>query len=122
MARTSPTSTRPAAPAGRTERVGVVLQRGNLVPFLSAEENVALVARSRWGRRQGRQRARDLLGELGLGDWMRHRPAQLSGGEAQRARIAVAIANEPAVLFGDELTGELGSTTSEHVVKMLLEL
>lgn len=106
----------------RAERVGIVFQRRNLIPFLSAEENVALIARRRVGRRQARRRARELLETLGLADRMRHRPAQLSGGEAQRASIAVAIANEPAVLFGDEVTGELDSATSEQVMSMLLAL
>ena len=106
----------------RAERVGVVFQRRNLVPFLSAEENVALIARRRVGRRQARRQARELLGRLGLADRVRHRPAQLSGGEAQRASIAVAIANEPAVIFGDEVTGELDSVTSEQVMAMLLAL
>jgi putative ABC transport system ATP-binding protein len=97
-------------------------QRGNLIPFLTAEENVVLVARPRVGRRRARERARGLLDALGLGSRMRHRPAQLSGGEVQRAGIAVAVANEPAVLFGDEVTGELDSATSEQVMETLLNL
>jgi putative ABC transport system ATP-binding protein len=106
----------------RAERVGVVFQRGNLIPFLSAEENVALIARRRVGRRNARRQAREMLETLGLADRARHRPAQLSGGEAQRASIAVAIANEPAVLFGDEVTGELDSATSDQVMAMLVGL
>jgi putative ABC transport system ATP-binding protein len=106
----------------RAERVGMVFQRGNLIPFLTAEENVVLVARPHVGRRRARERARELLSELGLGDRLRHRPAQLSGGEVQRAGIAVAVANEPAVLFGDEVTGELDSATSEQVMETLLDL
>src|SRR5207253_9539492 len=88
----------------------------------TAEENVTLIARRRWGRRRARKEARDLLGRLGLAERRGHRPAQLSGGEAQRAAIAVALANEPRVLFGDELTGELDSATSEQVMAILLEL
>jgi predicted ABC-type transport system involved in lysophospholipase L1 biosynthesis ATPase subunit len=106
----------------RAERVGMVFQRGNLIPFLTAEENVVLVARPHVGRRRARERARELLSALGLGDRQRHRPAQLSGGEVQRAGIAVAVANEPAVLFGDEVTGELDSATSEQVMETLLDL
>jgi predicted ABC-type transport system involved in lysophospholipase L1 biosynthesis ATPase subunit len=106
----------------RAERVGMVFQRGNLIPFLTAEENVVLVARPHVGRRRARERARELLSALGLGDRLRHRPAQLSGGEVQRAGIAVAVANEPAVLFGDEVTGELDSATSEQVMETLLDL
>ena len=106
----------------RAVRVGMVFQRGNLIPFLTAEENVVLVARSHVGRRRARERARELLSALGLGDRLRHRPAQLSGGEVQRAGIAVAVANEPAVLLGDEVTGELDSATSEQVMEALLDL
>jgi ABC-type lipoprotein export system ATPase subunit len=106
----------------RAERVGMVFQRGNLIPFLTAEENVALVARRGVSRGVAKKRARELLTGFGLGDRLRHRPAQLSGGEVQRAGIAVAVANEPALLFGDEVTGELDSGTSEQVMETLLEL
>ena len=106
----------------RADRVGLVFQRGNLIPFLSAEENVVLVARRRAGLRRAKQRARELLEALALGDRMRHRPGELSGGEVQRAGIAVAVANEPAMLLGDEVTGELDSATSEHVMETLLDL
>ena len=106
----------------RAERVGMVFQRGNLIPFLTAEENVVLVTRPRVGRRRARERARGLLDALGLGSRLRHRVGQLSGGEVQRAGIAVAVANEPAVLFGDEVTGELDSATSEQVMETLLNL
>jgi putative ABC transport system ATP-binding protein len=105
----------------RAERVGVVFQRGNLIPFLSAEENVTLIARRRLSHRRAKKRARELLGGLGLGDRMRHKPTRLSGGEVQRAGIAVALANEPALLFGDEVTGELDSGSSDVVMAMLRE-
>ncbi len=103
----------------RAKTVGMVFQAGNLVPFLSIEENVALVASRSSGRRKGLARARELLGELGLGGRRRHRPAQLSGGEAQRAAIGVALAGEPRLLLGDEVTGELDSTTAEAVMELL---
>jgi putative ABC transport system ATP-binding protein len=106
----------------RAHRIGIVFQHGNLLPFLTAEENVTLIARRRWGRRRARREARDLLAQLGLAERRSHRPAQLSGGEAQRAAIAVALVNEPRVLYGDELTGELDSATSEQVMEILLEL
>lgn len=104
----------------RSERVGIVFQRGNLLPFLSAEENVALVARRGCGRREAKERSRRLLEALGLADRARHRPDRLSGGEAQRAGIAVALANDPALVLGDEITGELDTATTEQVMDLLV--
>jgi len=102
----------------RARRIGIVLQRGNLVPFLTAVENVELAVRLAGGRRAGR-RARDLLGELGLGDRADHRPHQLSGGETQRAAVAVALANDPDLLLADEVTGELDSAHAEQVLGVI---
>jgi putative ABC transport system ATP-binding protein len=106
----------------RAERIGVVLQSGNLIPFLTARENVELamqLAAPPTGRPRPGPRADELLGRLGLGDRRRHLPRQLSGGEAQRVALAVALANEPDLLLADEITGELDSTSAEHVMAMI---
>ncbi len=104
----------------RARRIGVVLQRGNLIPFLTASENVELAIGLAGGRR-GRARSRALLSELGLGRRLHHRPGALSGGEAQRVAVAVALANEPDLLLADEATGELDSATAEQVMGVIFE-
>jgi putative ABC transport system ATP-binding protein len=108
--------------AVRAEKIGLVFQRGNLIPFLTAEENVELALEAPQGRRRRAGRARELLDVLGLDSRRGHRPHQLSGGEAQRAGIAVALANEPDLVLGDEITGELDSETSARVMEILLRL
>jgi putative ABC transport system ATP-binding protein len=102
----------------RAQRIGLVFQSGNLVPFLNALENVQL-ASDLGGQKGKRSRARDLLSEVGLGSRLRHLPRQLSGGEAQRVSIAVALANDPELLLADELTGELDSATAARVMDVL---
>ena len=102
----------------RARRIGIVFQRDNLIPFLTAQENVKLAIKLAGGRKAG-ARARQLLSELGLGKRLRHYPRQLSGGEGQRAAIAVALANGPDLLIGDELTGELDSGTTDQVLKLI---
>ena len=105
----------------RATRIGLVFQSGNLIPFLTAAENVRLVLQLS-GRAAGNGRARDLLGEVGLGPRLNHYPRQLSGGEVQRVAIAVALALDPALLIGDELTGELDSATAERVMDVLRDV
>jgi len=111
-----------ARAAIRAQRVGLVFQRGNLIPFLTAEENVVLALGMGGARRGAKAKARDLLGEFALANRGHHYPRQLSGGESQRVAIAVAIANEPALLFGDEVTGELDTATAEFVMTLLARL
>jgi ABC-type lipoprotein export system ATPase subunit len=104
----------------RRRSVGLVLQRDNLHPHLDVGDNVALPLRLH-GRSasQIRPRVDELLGKVGLGDRQRQPIGQLSGGEAQRVAIAVALANAPRVLLADEPTGELDEATASGVLGLL---
>ncbi len=105
----------------RRERIGIVFQADNLIPFLSALENVLLPLQLA-GRPQATARARELLVAVGLAERTAHKPGQLSGGERQRVAIAVALANNPAALLADELTGELDSATADGIMALLKTL
>ncbi|MFE2419427.1 ABC transporter ATP-binding protein [Streptomyces hokutonensis] len=102
----------------RRERIGFVFQSFNLLPSLTAEQNVALPLRLA-GRRPAKARVREVLDQVGLGDRARHRPTEMSGGQQQRVALARALITRPEVLFGDEPTGALDSQTGREVLKLL---
>jgi putative ABC transport system ATP-binding protein len=104
----------------RAERVGFVFQAFQLIPTLTARENVQ-VPLELMGQ-DGAARADALLERVGLGSRGHHYPAQLSGGEQQRVALARAFANQPRILFADEPTGNLDSTTGATIVELMLEL
>jgi putative ABC transport system ATP-binding protein len=103
----------------RAQRVGVVLQSGNLIPFLTALQNVELAMELGGGRNA--KRATDLLSQFGLDDRLHHLPRRMSGGEAQRVSVAVALANRPDVLLADEVTGQLDSVNAEQVMGVIFD-
>jgi putative ABC transport system ATP-binding protein len=102
----------------RRRHVGFVFQSFNLLPSLTAAQNVILPLRMA-GERPRRRVARDALAQVGLGDRSGHRPAQLSGGQQQRVAIARAIVTEPDVIFADEPTGELDTGRARDVLGLL---
>jgi len=104
----------------RRNEIGFIFQGFNLIPTLSAEENVALAAEyAGLSRRDALVRARELLDLVGLGDRMRHVPSELSGGQQQRVAIARALVNDPGIVMGDEPTGDLDTATSAEIVGMM---
>jgi len=108
----------------RADRIGIALQSDNLIPFLSARENIELAlsfSSAHRSRRAVRARADELLADLGLTNRAHHKPRHLSGGEAQRVALAVAMANEPALLLADEVVAALDSDTAVRVVEMVME-
>ena len=110
-------------PRIRQQMVGFVFQQFNLLPTLTALENVMLPLRySRVGRAEGRQRAMELVEKVGLGDRYSHRPTELSGGEQQRVAVARALINRPAIVLGDEPTGELDTHTAAELMALLRDL
>lgn len=105
----------------RANRIGIALQSDNLIPFLTARENVELALG--FGPRKGRTAARAmrLLDRFQVGHRAGHRPRQLSGGEAQRVALAVSMANEPGLLLADEVVAQLDAQLASSVVAEVLE-
>ncbi len=108
----------------RGEKVGFVFQSFQLIPTLTAVENVQvpLELAGATGAGQATIRARNLLERVGLGDRLHHFPQQLSGGEQQRVALARAFVNEPLVLFADEPTGNLDEATGRRIIELMHEL
>src|SRR5437868_6741596 len=107
----------------RRHSVGMIFQNFNLIPTMTAAENVQLALA--FGGMQGverRQRAEALLDRVGLSDRTDHRPSELSGGEQQRVAVARALANSPRVLLADEPTGNLDSTRARELLALLREM
>ncbi len=107
----------------RARHMGFVFQNFNLLPVLSAVENVELpMLVSGVSSREARKRATELLDLVGLAGWARHRPAELSGGQQQRVAIARALVNNPAIIWADEPTGNLDGEAAESVMDLLCSL
>jgi putative ABC transport system ATP-binding protein len=107
----------------RNKMVGFVFQQFNLLPRLTALENVELpMIYAGVPKSARRKKAKELLELVGLGDRLHHRPTQLSGGQMQRVAIARALANDPMVLLADEPTGNLDSKSGEEILKIFSEL
>jgi putative ABC transport system ATP-binding protein len=107
----------------RRHMIGPVFQFYNLIPVLTALENVELPMIFAGSPKDERaERAKQLLKAVGLGNRMNHRPDELSGGEQQRVAIARALANNPSIILGDEVTGDLDTKTGQEIVAMLLKL
>jgi len=106
----------------RGRKIGFVFQSYHLIPTLTAEENVLLPAELLGDGAGGLERARTLLGAVGLGERGHHYPVQLSGGEQQRVALARAFMTRPPLLLADEPTGNLDTANGHHVLELLLQL
>jgi putative ABC transport system ATP-binding protein len=107
----------------RAQRMGFIFQVYNLLPVLSAVENVELTLLLSGVRpRQARERASAALEQVGLSEWAKHRPAELSGGQRQRVTIARSLVNDPAIIWADEPTGALDSKTANEIIDLMRDL
>tara|TARA_Y100000310_G_C20602174_1_gene773623 strand:+ start:450 stop:1121 length:672 start_codon:yes stop_codon:yes gene_type:complete len=107
----------------RGKKIGFVFQFFNLIPSLTALENITLpMAFQNINAKERKQRAKLLLEKVGLQERINHRPSELSGGESQRVAIARSLANNPELILADEPTGNLDSKTGEEIIKLLKDL
>ena len=106
----------------RGQHIGFVFQQFNLLPALSAVENVMLPLRYTGGGKDGRRRAEQLLEYVGLGERLRHRPDELSGGQQQRVAIARALINRPSLVLADEPTGAVDTHTAAELIALMRKL
>jgi putative ABC transport system ATP-binding protein len=106
----------------RARKIGFIFQTFNLIPVLSALENVEFPLLFRGGNHGGRARAQRALEEVGLQDFGRHRPDELSGGQRQRVAVARALATDPVIVLADEPTANLDSATGEAIIDLMLEI
>jgi len=107
----------------RREQIGFIFQSFNLIPTMTAEQNVAYPRRFAGISRQERHaRARQLLEQVGLGDRLQHRPTELSGGQQQRVAIARALVNSPRIILADEPTGNLDTASGGEIMNLMRDL
>jgi len=107
----------------RARRMGFIFQAYNLLPVLNAQENVELpVLLAGVPEREARVKAVEALKMVGLEEWKKHKPSELSGGQEQRVTIARALVNKPAIVWADEPTGNLDSENSQEIIKLLRNL
>lgn len=105
----------------RNDQVGFIFQNFQLLPTLTALENVSVPLELQ-GDKNATTKAKELLNKVGLGDRIHHYPSQLSGGEQQRVAVARAFSNNPSILFADEPTGNLDEETGEKIIQLLFNL
>ena len=107
----------------RAHRMGFVFQLYNLLPVLSAVENIELpLLLSGVGSSESRRRSMEMLDRVGLADWSEHTPGELSGGQRQRVTIARALVNKPAIVWADEPTGDLDSETASEIMDLMAQI
>jgi len=107
----------------RLRKFGFIFQSFNLIPQLTVQRNIELpLYYLGWDASSSAERARELAQKMGLEERLHHRPAELSGGEMQRVAIARALANDPQIIFADEPTGNLDTTTGEQILQLLVAL